>query len=122
MPAALTILAGPGPEQAEQQMSPRAKILRALDDRRRSNGEYMRPAEITGFESEPARYQKAINTLLQERLINGRKDDEGKLAIAINDDRLADVNRAIRPLVARPMVWLAVLVLLTLGAAGFYMT
>lgn len=102
-------------------MSPRTKILRELDDRRRTNGEYTRPSTLAGFSKEPARYQAAINSLLQDRLINGRKDEDGRLAIAINNDRLADVSKAIRPLAARPVVWLALLAVLLIGAAGFYM-
>jgi hypothetical protein len=104
-----------------KRMSPRTKILRELDDRRRTDGEYTRPSNLAGFTKKPSRYQEAINSLLQERLINGRKDEEGRLAIAINNDRLADVSRAIRPLAARPVVWFAVLAILLLGAAGFYM-
>lgn len=101
-------------------MSPRKTILRELDRQRRAGaGEYKRPGDLAGFSSQPAKYQAAINSLLQERLINGRKDDEGRLAIAINDDRLPDVNRAMRPLFARPVAWIALVAIILLGVAGF---
>jgi hypothetical protein len=103
-------------------MSPRRTILRELDRQRRAGaGEYKRPADIAGFGKEPAKYQAAINTLLQERLINGRKDEEGRLAIAINDDRLADVTKALRPPFARLVLLLAVLAVVAIGAAGLLM-
>jgi hypothetical protein len=103
-------------------MSPRRTILRELDREFRNGGDYTRPANIAGFGRQPAKYQAAINTLLQERLINGRKDDEGRLAIAINSDRHADVSKALRPPFARPVLWLAVLVLVAIGVAGYLLT
>lgn len=103
-------------------MSPRRTILRELDRQFRNGGEYTRPADITGFGRQPAKYQAAINTLLQERLINGRKDDEGRLAVAINRDRLEDVSKALRPPFARPALWLAVLAIVAIGAAGILLT
>jgi hypothetical protein len=89
--------------------------------RRASAGEYKRPADNAGFGKEPAKYQAAINTLLQERLINGRKDEEGRLAIKINDDRLADVTKALRPPFARLVLLLAILAVVAIGAAGLLM-
>lgn len=101
-------------------MSPRRTILKELERQRlQGDGEYTRPADIAGFGRQPAKYQSAINTLLQERLINGRKDEDGRLAIAINGDRQADVDRALRPAFARPVVWLALVVIVAIGAAGY---
>lgn len=107
-----------GLERVER-MSPRTTILRELERIRRSgNDDYTRPGDLSGFERQPAKYQAAVNALLQERLINGRKDEGGRLAIAINDDRLPDVRKAIRPLYARPVAWLALITILAIGAAG----
>jgi len=87
-------------------MSPRRTILRELSRRQDDGGvSYTRPGTITGFSTNPSRYQAAVNALLQERLINGTKDAEGRLAIAINTDRIDAVRREIRPLGARPATW-----------------
>jgi hypothetical protein len=99
-------------------MTPRRTILRELTRRRREGDEgYTRPGTIAGFDTRPARYQAAVNELLQERLINGRKDQEGRLAITLNEQRLADVKKELRPLYARPVVWLALLVVIFAAAA-----
>jgi hypothetical protein len=68
---------------------------------------YTRPADIGGFTARPERFQAAVNTLLQERLINGTKDSEGRLAIAINQHRQDAVRRELRPWYASPIAWLA---------------
>ncbi len=97
-------------------MSPRRTILRELDRRRTDGGNgYTRPASIRGFEADPSRYQEAVNALLREQLVNGTKDEEGRLAIALNERRMDQVQRELRPVYARPAVWL-VLVLLSAGA------
>lgn len=90
-------------------MSARTTILRELR-RLHQNGaaRYTRPASIGGFAEKPSRYQEAVNRLLQERLINGTKDEEGRLAIALNEHRLADVRKELRPWFARPATWLVV--------------
>jgi hypothetical protein len=100
-------------------MTPRRTILRELT-RRRSEGEdgYTRPGTISGFDTKPARYQAAVNELLQERLINGTKDPEGRLAISLNEQRLADVKKELRPIYARPTVWLGLLVVISAIAAA----
>jgi hypothetical protein len=78
-------------------MSTRRIVLRDLASRHESgNGGYTRPMHIPGFSKQPARYQAAINALLQERLINGTKDGDGHLAIAVNTQRLADVRKELR--------------------------
>lgn len=99
-------------------MSPKKTILRSLsraydEDR---GATLTRPAHIPGFTQDPERFQKAVNELLKERLIEGRRDDEGHMAVALNGHRLQDVRRHIRPLWANPAVWAATAVVGALGA------
>lgn len=100
-------------------MSPRKTILREVS--RAASGSsraYVRPSNIPGFESEPEKYQKAVNELLSARLLEGRKDEEGHLAIALNEHRRADVEKELRPVWARPGLWLTLVALVAaLGAA-----
>lgn len=79
-----------------------------------------RPAEINGFSQRPADFQKAVNKLLQDRLIQGQPDSEGRLSIALNSHRAADVLKEIRPFWLRPSLWMAAVVLLvaTFGLVG----
>lgn len=92
-------------------MSARTMILRELSARHeRGDLGYLRPAAINGFTDQPSRYQEAVNQLLQERLINGTKDDEGRLAIGLNTHRIAEVKKELRPVYARAGVWVACLV------------
>jgi hypothetical protein len=94
-------------------MSARRTILRELSARHeKDGGNYTRPDTITGFTQNRERFQAAVNELLQERLINGTKDAEGRLAIALNAHRLADVRKELRPWYARPFAWMGA------GAAG----
>ena len=90
-------------------MSARRTILRELS---RANVDgHIRPATISGFSTNPSRYQEAVNALLQERLINGTKDHEGRLAIGLNQQRMSDVHRELRPFWAKPVVWVALMVI-----------
>jgi hypothetical protein len=98
-------------------MSPRKTILRELSRSAAGAGSFTRPASIRGFSEQPDRYQKAVNELLQARLVEGRKDDEGHMTIAINEARRGEVQRELRPFWARPAVW-AVLVLVAAVGAG----
>lgn len=95
-------------------MSPRKTILKELS--RAGSSSYTRPSQIAGFSGAPEKYQKAVNELLSARLVEGRKDDEGHMTIAINEHRLADVAREIRPIWARPAIWMVVVVLGGVGA------
>ena len=98
-------------------MLPRKTILRELSKAGASSGtSYTRPSSIRGFSEAPEKYQKAVNELLQARLVEGRKDDEGHMTIAINEHRLQEVRRELRPLWARPSLWVAVVVLMAVGA------
>ncbi len=80
-------------------MSPKKTILKALAGQHAQTGpsSLVRPATIPGFEAQPEKYQQAVNTLLQERLIEGTKDPEGRLAISLNAHRMADVKKELRP-------------------------
>ncbi len=94
-------------------MSPRKTILRELA---RNHETFTRPSTIRGFSEQPEKYQKAVNELLQARLLEGRKDDDGHMTIALNEHRLRDVHREIRPFWARPSVWAALVIGIAIGA------
>lgn len=94
-------------------MAPRKTILRELARRYEETGGegYTRPTEIRGFSDRPEKFQKAVNDLLQARLVEGRKDPEGRMTIAVNEHRIGDVRRELRPIWTRPAAWVAVVVL-----------
>ncbi len=98
-------------------MSPRKTILRELSRTETGRDAYARPASIRGFQDAPEKYQKAVNELLSDRLLEGRKDEDGHMTIAINEHRLAEVKRELRPVWARPSVWV-VIVLIAAVALG----
>jgi hypothetical protein len=92
-------------------MSPRKRILRELSRARGESGSaYTRPSTIPGFSRAPDRYQRAVNELLKDRLLEGRPDEEGRMAIAINEHKMDHVRRELRPFWARPALWAAVMV------------
>ena len=104
-------------------MSVRRAILRDLNGRHQA-GEagYIRPVNITGFSAQPSQYQTAINSLLQDRLINGTKDGDGHMAVALNTHRLADIRKELRAWYVRPAAWLVaavvVAVLIVIATPG----
>jgi hypothetical protein len=100
-------------------MSPRNIILRTLSRRREQEGEsaLTRPASIAGFSENPEKFQKAVNELLKDRLVDGMKDPEGRMALSLNAHRLSDVRKELRPVWARPAVW-AVVTLLVVAVVG----
>ena len=102
-------------------MSPRKTILRELDQLHtdEGNSRYARPSSMPGFGRQPSKYREAVNGLLKERLIDGMKDEEGRMAIALNPHRLATVRRELRPWFARPMIWLGAIAVGVLLAALF---
>jgi hypothetical protein len=102
-------------------MSPRKTILRELSRTYEQDKQQVltRPADIGGFGRNPEKFQKAVNKLLQDRLIEGRKDHEGHMALAINGHRVGDVRRELRPLWARPSVWAVVVLVAVALGAGF---
>ncbi|MFC1791391.1 hypothetical protein ACFL0I_02870 [Gemmatimonadota bacterium] len=87
-------------------MSPKKAVLKALSESHRKDGagKLIRPAAIPGFQESPEKYQKTINQLLGDRLIEGIKDQEGRMALALNSHRMRDVERELRPLWAHPAV------------------
>jgi hypothetical protein len=102
-------------------MSPRKTILRELSRQHQEHGSQAlkRPSEIPDFGEAPEKYQSAVNRLLQERLIEGRKDGEGRMALALNDHRIGDVKRELRPFWARPAMWAALVLVAVVVGAGF---
>ena len=98
-------------------MSPRKHILRELElvGEPGSAYSYVRPADIPGYQTAPERYQAAVNELLRERLIEGRADADGRMSIALNAHRIAEVRKALRPVWARPLSWVAAAIVLLLG-------
>jgi hypothetical protein len=98
-------------------MSPRKTILRELSRAQTESGaSYTRPSAISGYSESPEKFQKAVNELLRARLLEGRKDDDGRMAISLNDNRAAEIHRELRPLWARPAVWAAIATVVALGA------
>ena len=99
-------------------MSPKKTILRELTRTHETTGGagHARPASIPGFSQQPDKYQKAVNELLQARLIEGRKDEAGHMTIAVNSHRLSDVRRELRPVWSHPAVWSVVLLAAVVGA------
>ena len=87
-------------------MSPKKTILKALSNHHESHGPgaQIRPSSIPGFEKEPEKYQKTINALLKDRIIEGAKDAEGRLAISLNTHRQKEIRRILRPVWARPFL------------------
>lgn len=99
-------------------MTPKKAILRELSRAYdpSKNTAHIRPTTISGFTAAPERYQKAVNELLQARLIEGRKDDDGHMAIALNAGRMDDVRRHLRPAWAHPAIWATAILLGAVGA------
>ena len=94
-------------------MSPKKTILKALSENHHSDGpeKLVRPPSIPGFREAPEKYQKTINGLLRDRLIEGKKDQEGHLAISLNPHGIRDIRRELRPMWAHPgLMALAVIV------------
>ena len=99
-------------------MTPTKTILRELQRAHHDSpsAAYVRPADIPGFAADPDRFQKAVNELLKDRLIEGRKDEQGRMAVALNAHRLVDVRRVLRPAWAHPALWAAAAVVGAVGA------
>lgn len=99
-------------------MSPKKTILRELSRAYEASNSspHVRPATIEGFTGHPERFQKAVNELLSARLIEGRKDDEGRMAIAVNAQRMAEIKRQLRPAWAHPALWAAAILMSVVGA------
>ena len=92
-------------------MSPKKQIIKTLADHQSKEGPEtpIRPARIPGFGEAPEKYQRTINELLKDRLIEGFKDSDGCLAISLNSHREREIKRVLRPVWAHPLVVLLVL-------------
>ncbi len=101
-------------------MSPKKRILRelALVHEPGTTFSFVRPADIPGYAEKPERFQGAVNELLKDRLIEGRTDAEGRMSIGLNEHRMDEVRRTLRPVWARPAVWAAVAIVVGVGV-GF---
>jgi hypothetical protein len=99
-------------------MSPKKTILRAVRgaSERDPGAPHVRPPTIPGYGTRPHRYQAAVNELLQARLLEGHKDADGHLTIALNEARRREVERLLRPLWARPVAWALLALLVAVGA------
>ena len=75
---------------------------------------------MPGFGDQPSKYQEAVNGLLNERLIDGKKDEEGRMAIKLNPHKLAAVQKELRPWFVRPSVWFSAVVVAGLVALSFF--
>jgi hypothetical protein len=103
-------------------MTPRKKILKTLSREHEKIGEpvFIRPGEINGFSENTAKFQRAVNELLKDRLIDGAKDEEGRMAVALNPHNLDGVRKELRPLWAKPGIWAmaTVVVAVLVGLVG----
>ena len=101
-------------------MSPKKAILRALQSAsdEEARDAHLRPPQITGYADRPERYQEAVNELLRQRLVEGRKDADGHMTIALNEHRRQDVERLLRPIWARPATWASAVLLLAAVGVG----
>ena len=97
-------------------MSPKKAILKALQGASEQGRPHVRPPQLPGYADRPERFQEAVNELLRARLVEGRKDAQGHMTIAVNQHRRREVERMLRPLWARPAVWAAVALLAAVGA------
>jgi len=98
-------------------MSPKKAILKTLSVQHQASGPGVltRPATIPGFQTKPEKFQQAVNSLLQERLIEGTRDPEGRMAISLNTQRMADVRKELRPFWFHP-AFVALMGLLAVAA------
>ena len=99
-------------------MSPKKAILQALQGASSSSAapSPVRPPSIPGYADRPERFQRAVNELLQARLVEGRKDADGHMTIALNQHRREEIERILRPLWTRPGVWAGVAAVVALSA------
>lgn len=100
-------------------MSPKKTILKTLSEQVNGDGSPapIHPSTIPGFQAAPGKYQETINVLLKDRLIEGKMDSDGRMAISLNRHKEKDVRRVLRPIWAHPAVMAALA--LTAAVAGF---
>ncbi len=104
-------------------MSARKTILRELNRRYGTGGQsrYARPDTITGYGTQEAKFRAAVNELLKDRLIEGMRGPDGHMVIALNDHRVSQVQKELRPWWASPVVWALGTVLVGLTATGLFL-
>lgn len=100
-------------------MSPKKTVLRYLADLHEERGaeEYTHPGEIHGFDPDDMRCVTAVNELLRDRYINGRKGPDGSMEIALNTTRIREVKKELRPWYAMPVLWIGILLIAATGIA-----
>ncbi len=103
-------------------MSPKKTILKTLSDLQSEGGSPrpIHPSTIPGFQADPGRYQQTINSLLKERLIEGTKDAEGRMAISLNAHREKEVKKMLRPVWANPIVMALAVVTMAVAGVGLF--
>jgi hypothetical protein len=101
-------------------MSPKKRILSELRSTldRSPDAPHVRPPSLPGYAEQPERYQSAVNELLRQRLVEGRKDAAGHMTIALNVHRRGDVERLLRPVWTHPAVWATAVGALLVMAIG----
>jgi len=98
-------------------MSPKKAILQALKGAESAQPQSsVRPPTIPGYSDQPERFQRAVNELLQARLVEGRRDADGHMTLALNHHRRADVDRILRPVWTRPGLWAGLALVAALSA------
>ena len=102
-------------------MSPKKTILKALAESQQGGGQgsLVRPSTISGFQDAPEKYQQVINTLLKDRLIEGVRDPEGRMAISLNAHRAKEVRKVLRPIWAHPAVLALLALFATVAGVSF---
>lgn len=97
-------------------------ILRTLSKQYEEEGPeaLVRPPSIPGFRDKPDKFQRAVNELLKDRLVEGMKDEGGQMAIALNPQRMRDVQRELRPLWAHPGLLTALALILMAAGVGLF--
>jgi len=102
-------------------MSPKKTILRTLSEQVNGDGTPapIHPSTIPGFQQAPGKYQETINALLKDRMIEGNRDADGRMAISLNSHREKDVRKVLRPAWAHPAVLLALALFAAVAGFGF---
>jgi hypothetical protein len=111
----------PETKLGKKTMSPKKTILKALSSHQdgEGSGKLVRPSAIHGFKKAPEKYQRVINTLLKDRLIEGIRDPEGHMAISLNVHRVREIKRALRPFWAHPAVLALMALFATVAGVAF---